>query len=229
MTERRYNEDEVALILRKAVDAGADDRATATGKGMSLSELKEIGIEVGIDAAHIEDAARTLERRDDRPITGSVLRLPTTVQLDRVVPVRLVPENLPQLLDAIRSEFARQGIVEEVLGGIEWRARSGMGGRYVSIRPEGDQVRIRVLGNYRDGMMGMTLGAGPVVATGVGALAASLGAAGALVILPIALAGGALATIAPWRYLFAREERSAHRVLDALERLLLESAPADHD
>ena len=104
-----------------------------------------------------------------------------------------------------------------------------MGGRYVSIRPEGDQARIRVLGNYRDGMMGMTVGAGPVVATGVGALAASLGAAGALVILPIALAGGALATIAPWRYLFAREERSAHRVLDALERLLLESAPADHD
>ena len=51
MTERRYNEDEVALILRKAVDAGADDRATATGKGISLSELKEIGIEVGIDAA----------------------------------------------------------------------------------------------------------------------------------------------------------------------------------
>jgi len=78
-------------------------------------------------------------------------------------------------------------------------------------------------------MMGMTLGAGLVVATGVGALAASLGAAGALVILPIALAGGALATIAPWRYLFAREERSAHRVLDALERLELESAPADHD
>jgi len=95
MTERRYNEDEVALILRKAVDAGADDRATATGKGMSLSELKEIGIEVGIDAARIEDAARTLERRDDRPITGSVLGLPTTAQLDRVVPVRLVPEDLP--------------------------------------------------------------------------------------------------------------------------------------
>ena len=98
MTERRYNEDEVALILRKAVDAGADDRATATGKGMSLSELKEIGIEVGIDAARIEDAARTLERRDDRPITGSVLGLPTTAQLDRVVPVRLVPEDLPQPL-----------------------------------------------------------------------------------------------------------------------------------
>ena len=166
MTERRYNEDEVALILRKAVDAGADDRATATGKGMSLSELKEIGIEVGIDAARIEDAARTLERRDDRPITGSVLGLPTTAQLDRVVPVRLVPEDLPQPLDAIRSEFARQGIVEKVLEGIEWRARSGMGGRYVSIRPEGDQARIRVPGNYRDRMMGMTLGAGLVVATG---------------------------------------------------------------
>jgi len=32
MTDRRYNEDEVALILRKAVDAGADDRAGAAAR-----------------------------------------------------------------------------------------------------------------------------------------------------------------------------------------------------
>ncbi len=127
----------------------------------------------------------------------------------------------------IRRELARQGVVEEVLGGFEWRARSAMGGRYVSIRPEDDQTRIRVLGNYRDGVMGLTLGVGPLAAAGTGALVAALGAATPFIILPAALAGAALAAVGPLRYLFGREARSLHRVLDALQRQLLESAPVD--
>ncbi len=94
MTERHYNEDEVALILRRAVDASADDPAAGTGKGLSLSDLKEIGAEVGIDAARIEAAATALERRDVTPV-GTVLGMPATLQLERVVPVRLQEEHCP--------------------------------------------------------------------------------------------------------------------------------------
>ena len=224
MTDRRYSDDEVARILHKAVDAGADDTAGSTGKGMSLSELKQIGSEVGIEGSSIENAARALDTRDGPPLTGSVLGMPTTVQLDRVIPVRLEREHLPQLLDVIRHEFARQGIVEEVLGGLEWRARSGMGGRHISIRSEGDQTRIRVLGNYRDGLMVSTFGVGPILAASIGALASALGAAGAAVVVPIALVGGAVMSIAPWRYVFRREALTAHHAMDSLERRLLEVA-----
>ncbi len=135
--------------------------------------------------------------------------------------------HLPKLLDVIRRELARQGIIEEVLGGFEWRARGGLGGRYVSIRPEGDQTRIRVLGNYRDGVMALTLGVGPIAGAGTGALAAALGAATPFIILPVALAGAALVSLGPFRYLFGREARSLTSVLDALERQLLESVPPD--
>jgi hypothetical protein len=150
--------------------------------------------------------------------------MPTTVQLDRIIPVRLERDHLPQLLDVIRHEFARQGIVEEVLGDLEWKAQSAMGGRYVSIRSEGDQTRIRVLGNYRDSLMVSTLGMGPILAASIGALAAALGAVGAAVIVPIALAGGAAASLMPWRYVFKREVLTAHRVMDSLERHLLRLA-----
>jgi len=88
MTVRRYNEDEVALILRKAVDAGADDWAGAGGKGMSLSEFKEIDSEVGIDASLIENAATALDLRYSASLIGPVFGMPTTAQLDRVIPVR---------------------------------------------------------------------------------------------------------------------------------------------
>ena len=221
MVERRYDDDEVALILHRAVEATADGSEREPGKGLTLAELKEIGAEAGISRTEIDMAAWTLDVREDPPETGAVLGLPTTVQLERVVPVRLEDEHLPQLLDLIRSELARQGIVEEVLGGFEWRARSGTGGRYVSIRSEGDQTRIRVLGNYRDGLLGCTLGAGPIMTFGTGALAAALGAATPFIIIPVALAGGA-SSLVPWKIIFGREKRSLHRVLDALERRLLD-------
>ena len=94
-------------------------------------------------------------------------------------------------------------------------------------RPEGDQTRIRVFGNYRDGMMALTLGVGPIAAAATGALAAALGAATAFIILPAALVGGAFVSIGPFRYLFRREARSLSGVLDAVERQLLKSVPPE--
>jgi hypothetical protein len=138
--------------------------------------------------------------------------------------VRLERDHLPQLLDVIRHEFARQGIVEEVLGDLEWKARSAMGGRYVSIRSEREHTRIRVFGNYRDGLMVSALGGGPILAASIGALAAALGVAGAAAIVPIALAGTAAAILTPWRYVFKREVLTAHRVMDSLERRMRRSA-----
>lgn len=225
MAERRYSDEEVAVILRRAVDPTADGPEGAHGRGLTLAELKDIGSEAGIDAARIEVAAGSLAVRRDRPVTGAVLGMPTTVQLERRVPATVTKERLPHLLHLIRSEFARQGIVEEVMGGFEWRARSAMGGRYVSIRSEGDETCIRVLGNYRDGMLGLGAGVGPIAAAATGALAAALGAATAVVVVPVALAGGALAALAPWSYAFKREERTLHRVLNGLVAQVSDNVP----
>ena len=194
---------------------------------MTLSELKEIGVEAGIDAARIEKAARSLDRGDQRPLTRSVLGAPTTVRLDRFVPVRLEGQHLPQLLDVIRDEFARQGSVVEVLGGIEWKAMDGFGTCHVSIRPQGEQTRIRVLGDYRDVMQLWTVVGGVLLAMGIAVVAASLGATGAGVILPIALGGGVLMSIGAWRYAFHRKARSAdHVTLKTPSKTNSESASA---
>lgn len=226
MTDRRFNEEEVAVILRRAVEAADDDsEGGPNGRGLTLAELREIGAEAGIEAGRIEEAAASLVRSQEQSLVrgrsaAPAMGLATTVQLERVVPAKLDEERLPELLHIIRNEFARQGIVEEVLGGFEWRARSGMGGRYVSIRAEGDQTRIRVLGNYRDGGMALAFGVGPISAASAGALVVAMGMTGLAVILPVALAGGVAAALTPWKMLFRREERSLHRVVEALERSL---------
>lgn len=215
----RFSEEQVALVLRQAaaLSAAAESDAEHGPRGdLTLGELKEIGAEAGIDPAHVEQAARSMAAAPSGPAAGVVLRMPTTVQLERVVPVSLDARILPALLDLIRTEFARQGIVEETLGGFEWRARSAMGGRYVSIRGEAGRTRIRVLGNYRDGMLAATLGVGPIATMGTGALAVALGAASPFLFVPAALAGGVAAALVPWKHAFGKERRALHRVLDAL-------------
>lgn len=221
MSERRYNNAEVALILQNAVAADDDDPAVGSGKDLSLPELKEIGAEVGIGDAQIEAAARALERHDVVP-GGTVLGMPTSFQGERVVPVRVAEEHLPRLLDVIRQVLARQGTVEEVLGGLEWRARSNLGNCTVSIRPEGDQTRIRVLADLREGKI-----AGAISGGVGGAVVGAAFVATPLIALPAGLAGAALAMLGPVRILSRRQEGSLNRLLDALEREALASVPSE--
>ncbi len=222
MPQRRYDEEEVALILHKATEDSSADHEGGSAGGLTLAELQEIGAEAGIDASRVEEAAKALTpRRARSPAAASKAFVPT-MQLERVVPARVDPDHLPQLLDLIRNEFARQGIVEEVLGGLEWRAGSVMGGRYVSIRGEGDSTRVRVLGNFRDGLLVFGLGPGPILAIGGGALVATLGTGPFLVGAAAALAWGS--ALLPWRYLYGREQKSLRRVLDGIERRMRELA-----
>ncbi len=222
MSERRYDEEEVALILHRATEDSATDREGASAGGLTLAELKEIGAEAGIDASRVEEAAKALTPRRARSPEAASKALVPTMQLERVVPARVDPDHLPRLLNLIRDEFARQGIVEEVFGGMEWRAGSVMGGRYVSIRGEGSSTRVRVLGNFRDGLLVFGLGPGPILAIAGGALVAGLGAAPFLVGAAAALAWGS--ALLPWRYLYRREQKSLRRVLDAIERRIRELA-----
>ncbi len=222
MSERRYDDDEVAVILHRAAEVAATDRDRGADGGLTLAELKEIGAEAGIDASRIEEAAKEMAVRRGEPPPPLPVGFSPTEQLERLVPGRLDPKTLPQLLDLIRTEFARHGIVEEVLGGMEWRASSVMGGRYVSIRRDGDATRVRVLGNYRDGLLVFGFGPGPMLAIGGGLLAAGLGAAP--LVVGIASALGWASAYLPWRYFFGRERRSLRRVLDAIERRIRELA-----
>lgn len=222
MTQRRYDEEEVALILHNATENTVAEPDAASAGGLTLAELKEIGTEAGIDVSRIEAAAKALTPRWARAAEASSTGLVPIVQQERVVPARVDADNLPHLLDLIRNEFGRQGIVEEVFGGMEWRASSVMGGRYVSIRGEGNSTRVRVLGNFRDGLLVFGLGPGPMLAIAGGLLAGGLGAAPLLVGLAAALGWGS--AFLPWRYLYRRERKGLRQVLDAIERRIRELA-----
>ena len=88
------------------MDTAAEDPKAQPEGGLTLARLQEIGAEAGIGAACIEEAVVSLESPRRGPLAGSVLGVPTTMQQERVLPMRLEPELLPELLDLIRNEFS---------------------------------------------------------------------------------------------------------------------------
>jgi len=216
--ERRYNEEEVALILRKAVESSPSLSASRDeSHAVTLTELKEIAGEVGIEPARIEAAARSLDAAEST--VKRFMGVPSAVHLTRLVDVELREDDLPKMLIIIRDVLARQGIVSEVLGGLEWQARGAMGGQYVSIRPQDGGTRLQVLGNFRDGVFGVGAATGLLGLIGGGAIGTTVGLPVAAVVATV-LAGGAVAGYTPWRLFFPESKRTLNSLMDRLEDYL---------
>jgi hypothetical protein len=106
MTDRRYTDDEVAEIFRRAT---ADVQPRPAGSaGMSLAELQSIGREVGISDQSVALAARSLDLGEvahTRRLLGVPVGVGETVELDR----RLTDDEWDQLVVAARDAFRAKG------------------------------------------------------------------------------------------------------------------------
>lgn len=113
MPERRYSEDEVAAIFERAAEAQqSGSRRLPHGEGMTLTDLQEIGSQVGIPADLVAEAARSLDERG-RPAERTFLGLPIgvgrTVDLGR----RLSDEEWERLVVDLRETFDARGTVRD--------------------------------------------------------------------------------------------------------------------
>ena len=215
MPERRYGEEEVGLILKRAAEAGV------RSEGLTLAQLREVAAEAGLDPDAVESEARTLDVRTslhENPLVGGAV----APQFEQLVRVPLGDGDFSEIQLAIRRAMGRQGRTAAELDGLEWSARDAFGGRYVSVRPSGDGTLVRVLGNFRDGAFGLFLGGGTM--TSMIALAvlkktgllATLGfGGGALVVL-----AGLLSARWAWKWFARKEERVLRATLASVVRTL---------
>ncbi|MHB1193434.1 MAG: hypothetical protein ACYC6F_10345 [Longimicrobiales bacterium] len=105
-----------------------------------------------------------------------------------------------------------------------------MGGRYVSVSQGGGTARLRVFGNFRDGLFLVAVGGGVVLTIAAGALLAALGVNEFLGpgIVPVGALLAALPVRALWRWMYRREEDALARLTEALDeqiRVLAIPAP----
>ncbi|HEY8176651.1 MAG TPA: hypothetical protein VIF32_13210 [Gemmatimonadaceae bacterium] len=109
MTERRFNEAEVAAIFERAAEAQqTGQRQLPSGEGMTLSELQEIGREVGIAPELVAQAAKAIQlggQPTSRHFLGLPIGVGRTIDLDR----KLSDEEWERFVVDLRETFDARG------------------------------------------------------------------------------------------------------------------------
>jgi DNA-binding transcriptional regulator YhcF (GntR family) len=173
MTDRRFNEEEVAAIFKQATESKqTPQRQLPSGEGLTLAELQEIGQQVGIAPELVARAATSLAEAGtatSRKFLGLTVSVGRTVELDR----KLTEDEWDRLVVDLRETFDRRGTVRVEGSFRQWT----VGNLQVLLEPTptGQRIRMRtVKGSAQAWMMGGMLVSGMAV---VATIAATIGGA----------------------------------------------------
>ena len=166
MTDRRFSDDEVAEIFRRATEASQSAaNALPSSEGLTLVELQDIGRQVGLAPEVLADAARSLERQEPRfrsQLLGFTVGVGRTVPLGR----KVTDEEWERLVVRLRDTFNARGTFR-VDGSLrQWTN----GNLQILIEPtdEGDRLRMRTVNAAA--RAALTMGAVMIAGFGVVAL-----------------------------------------------------------
>mgnify|MGYP001812815172 CR=1 FL=1 len=224
LDERKFTDREVREILKKAVEK-APSRALARGEGISLSDLKSIGEEVGIDPVRVEDAARAVALRG-APKAFSLLGFERIFGFRRKVKGELDPADTAEVLQIIRRTTGLQGEADEIHGSLEWSAKGEAGERYVTVSSREGTTAISSSANLTQAAIVGYLPAGitGIVVSAVGFIGSADAGFAPGMIASLLLVPALYAIIrALLRRVGASEAAKLQRVVDDLARLVEDS------
>jgi hypothetical protein len=172
MSERRYNEAEVAAIFERAAEAQKISQSQLpSGEGMTLAEIQEIGREVGFSPEQLTNAAKAVAfapRATSRRFFGLPVGVGLTVDLDR----KLTEAEWERLVVDLRETFDARGRLGQEGSFRQWS--NGNLQALVEPTPDGDRLRMRTIKG--DSRSLMTVGIGMLGLSAVGAIATATGA-----------------------------------------------------
>jgi hypothetical protein len=109
MSERRFNEAEVAAIFERATEAQqASPHYLPAGEGMTLTDLQEIAREVGISGEQLAQAAKAIEM-GGRPTSRQFMGLPIGVGLTIDLGRKLSDGEWDRFVVDLRETFDARG------------------------------------------------------------------------------------------------------------------------
>jgi len=138
--ERHYDEQEIAEILERATSGDPISGSAPAASGLTLSELQDIGAEVGIAPARIAGAAQAMARRDVSAPQKTFLGAPSSVSRTVMIDRALTDDEWTRLVVDLRQTFDAQGHVTSVGALRSWTN----GNLQVHVEPDGDGYRVRM-------------------------------------------------------------------------------------
>ena len=153
MSERRYNEEEVAAIFERAAEAQAQQSTPSqlrSGAGMTLTDLQEIGREVGISREQLAEAAKAIElggRQTSREFLGLPVGVGLTLDLGR----RLSDDEWERFVADLRETFDARGTIRSEGSLRQWA--NGNLHAYLEPSVSGHRIRLRTLKGDARGMI----------------------------------------------------------------------------
>jgi len=155
MTDRRFTDRQIGLILKRAVELEEDSPAGAlpSARGLTLGELQEIAREAGIDPAMVGRAVAEMDGK--RGLEAPSFWGPSGVKREvRTLPGDLSREGVGELMRVVDQEVEAQGTVVEALGGVRWTSNTRFLSTQVSVEPSGEDTLLRVEERYSDTVRG---------------------------------------------------------------------------
>jgi hypothetical protein len=207
--EPRWNEREVGLILRRALELQEEQKqipaAPARADGASLADLEEVAREVGIEPALVRRAAAELDNQPRPVATSRFMGGPTSIVFERVLRGEASEAALEKLVVVVQEALGEHGQPAMVGRTFTWTsvARSGPRGSHgrqiaISVRPRDGATVIHIeeklrstAGGLFGGLLGGVGGGSSGVAMGIGI--GALNSVAAAVVLWLCGVGGAYA------------------------------------
>ena len=226
---RRYSDDEVAHLLKRATELQADNRPAVRGSGLTLPELEEIAAEAGIDVETLRQAADELEvgrqgSRAGRAFFGAPLQIVRA----RTLPFEADSTRFDQLLAVIQTSLGGSGHAIQIGRTFSWSDEDTRTTRstVVTVSVGSGRTTVRVQERYNrlaGALFGGVLG-GVGGGVGLGPIAALLAVFGATPLVfawPVGVIGMTYtACRAGFRARVRGRERLLARLLDDLAAAL---------
>lgn len=228
MSERRYTDRDVALILRRAAEIDKKSTPDAPVRGLSVGELQEIAGEVGIDPEAVIRAAAEFEGR--KGLESAALLGPGNVRREvRGLGKELSRDSLGDLVRTVDQQVSAQGSVSEALGSVRWNAPGRFLSHQVSFEPSRGETIVRVEERYGGGVRGAIHGIPTLYAAMIGWIVGTEAIGGLATGLLLGVFFAVLAWVVGgfvWRGVSHSSERRVHELADQLaaEAALLPAA-----
>ena len=228
---RRYNEKEVADIIKRASELQQLESTAESTTGMSLTELEQVAREAGLDPALVRRAATDIDTRVSDKKPSAFIGAPTHLVLERTIDGEVPVDEYETLVLEMQRELGGVGQASMLGRSLVWTMQ-GVQRRNVSTRtvqvtvtPRNGRTTIRMeepLGQLAGGLFGGLMGG---LGGGTSGIAMGIGMG---VFDSAAIAVGLIAGMVTGSYVLARTlfGRMARGRGERLQRLM--SRLAEH-